>query len=56
MDMTLGPFHFEVVEPFRQWRLRLDSDPHRRHGSSGIAFDITWLDTKRPSSASSAPA
>ena len=27
MDMTLGPFHFEVVEPFRQWRL--DARPHR---------------------------
>ena len=26
MDMTLGPFSFEVVEPFRQWRLRLDAD------------------------------
>ena len=26
MDMTLGPFSFEVVEPFRQWRLRLDPD------------------------------
>ena len=26
MDMRLGPFSFEVVEPFRQWRLRLDAD------------------------------
>ncbi len=26
MDMTLGPFSFEVVEPFRQWRLRLDAE------------------------------
>ena len=42
MDMTIGPFHFEVVEPFRQWRLTLDATEH------GIAFDITWLDTKRP--------
>ncbi len=26
MDMRLGPFSFEVVEPFRHWRLRLDAD------------------------------
>ena len=46
MDMTLGPFSFEVLEPFRRWRLRLDSGgPATDHG---ISFDITWLDTKRP--------
>ena len=42
MDMSIGPFHFEVVEAFRQWRLTLDPTEH------GIAYDITWLDTKRP--------
>jgi hypothetical protein len=42
MEMTIGPFHFEVVEAFRQWRLTLDSTEH------GISYDITWLDTKRP--------
>ena len=42
MEMTIGPFHFEVVEAFRQWRLVLDPTEH------GIAYDITWLDTKRP--------
>ena len=26
MDMALGPFSFEVAEPFRRWRLRLDPD------------------------------
>ena len=31
MDMTLGPFSFEVVEPFRQWRLRSTPTPWRRH-------------------------
>jgi hypothetical protein len=50
MDMTLGPFSFEVVEPFRQWRLRLDPshEPGGASGGHGIAYDITWLDTKRP--------
>ena len=42
MDMTTGPLTFEVVEPFRQWRLRLDEN------AFGISFDISWFDTKRP--------
>jgi hypothetical protein len=42
MDMSVGPLHFELVEPFRQWRLRLDDNPF------GVAFDISWFDTKRP--------
>ena len=50
MDMTLGPFSFEVEEAFRRWRLTLD--PHHTPGATatghGIAYDITWLDTKRP--------
>ena len=29
MDMSLGPFHFEVLEPFRKWRL--SSIPRARH-------------------------
>jgi hypothetical protein len=44
MDMTLGPFTFEVVEPFRRWRLRLDPDAvaeavagASQAGGSGIA-------------------
>jgi hypothetical protein len=50
MDMTLGPFSFEVVEPFRQWRLRLDPshEPGGASGGHGIAYDMTWFDTKRP--------
>jgi hypothetical protein len=45
LEMRLGPFSFDVVEPFRQWRLRLDPTS----GDVGdIAYDITWLDTKRP--------
>ena len=42
MDMSVGPFHFEVEVPFRRWRLRLDPNEF------GIAYDIAWLDTKRP--------
>jgi hypothetical protein len=42
MDMDIGPFHFEVVEPFRQWRLALKPNEH------GLAFDLSWFDTKRP--------
>ncbi len=30
MDMALGPFSFEVVEPFRRWRLRLDGQHVQR--------------------------
>ena len=47
MDMTLGPFSFEVVEPFRQWRLRLDADAvaaaidgtDARHGGTTAAAE-----------------
>ena len=45
MDMTLGPFRFEVVEPFRQWRL---TPRPRPRGTARDRLDITWLDTKRP--------
>jgi len=44
MDMTLGPFSFQLVEPFRRWRLRLDPDATEH----GVGYDVTWLDTKRP--------
>ena len=42
MDMTVGPLGFELVEPFRQWRLTLDENEF------GTAFDLSWFDTKRP--------
>ena len=42
MDMEVGPFSFEVVEPFRQWRLRLDPN------EMGLSYDLSWFDTKRP--------
>jgi hypothetical protein len=40
-DMRVGPLAFEVVEPFREWRLTLDEN------ELGTRFDIHWLDTKR---------
>ncbi len=42
MDMGVGPIRYDLVEPFRQWRLRLEEN------ELGIAFDISWFDTKRP--------
>ncbi|HEY6426653.1 MAG TPA: hypothetical protein VIX84_05425 [Acidimicrobiales bacterium] len=36
MDMTLGPFRFDMEEPFRRWRLRLD-DTRPGTGSAGAA-------------------
>jgi hypothetical protein len=42
MAMVVGPLEFAVVEPFREWRLTLEDNEH------GIAFDISWCDTKRP--------
>jgi hypothetical protein len=42
MDMSLGPFHFEVAEPFKHWRLRLDEN------DLGLSYDLHWFDTKRP--------
>jgi hypothetical protein len=41
MDMRVGPIGFEVVAPFREWRLTLDENEH------GTSYDIHWYDTKR---------
>jgi hypothetical protein len=41
MDMRVGPIGFEVVEPFREWRLTLDDNEY------GTSYDIRWFDTKR---------
>ncbi|MCC6382651.1 MAG: hypothetical protein IT304_09070 [Dehalococcoidia bacterium] len=41
MDMTVGPLTFDVVEPFKQWRLRLGENRF------GIQFDLRWHDSKR---------
>ena len=48
MDMRLGPFSFEVREPFRHWRLRLDPATDSTGADLPISFAIDWLDTKRP--------
>ena len=42
MDMAVGPLRFDLVEPFREWRIRLEENPF------GISFDLSWTDTKRP--------
>ena len=42
VDMTVGPIAFELVEPFREWRIGLDENDH------GIALELRWYDTKRP--------
>ena len=39
--MQIGPLDFEIVEPFREWRLTLADNDH------GIAYDLRWFDTKR---------
>lgn len=41
MEMRLGPINAQVVRPFREWRLTLDSN------QQGISYDLRWLDTKR---------
>ena len=41
MDMRVGPIGFEVIAPFREWRLTLDDNAY------GTSYDIHWFDTKR---------
>jgi hypothetical protein len=40
-DMSAGPLKFEMISPFREWRLTLGDNPQ------GFTFDIRWYDTKR---------
>ena len=40
-NMRIGPIAFEVVAPFREWRLTLDENEF------GTSYDIHWFDTKR---------
>ena len=35
MDLSVGPLHFDLVEPFRQWNPTLDEN------EDGIAFDLS---------------
>ena len=56
MDMTLGPFSFEVVEPFRQWRLRLDAEVgSEAGGGAGSAQHAAPATVRRTGSASTSP-
>lgn len=40
-NMRIGPVSLEIVEPFREWRLRLEENDW------GISFDVRWIDTRR---------
>jgi hypothetical protein len=41
MDMRVGPIDYQIVEPFREWRLTLGDNAY------GISYDLRWFDTKR---------
>lgn len=41
LDMRVGPLDFELVDPFREWRLTLAPNGH------SIEYDVRWFDTKR---------
>jgi hypothetical protein len=41
MEMRIGPIGFDVVRPFREWRLTLDENDF------GISYDIRWFETRR---------
>ena len=41
MDMRIGPIAYEVVEPFKEWKLTLDENEF------GTSYEIHWFDTKR---------
>jgi hypothetical protein len=40
-DMKIGPFDFEIVEPFKQWHISLADNEF------GLTYDMQWYDTKR---------
>jgi hypothetical protein len=36
MDLSVGPFHYEVIEPLKRIRCILDENDH------GVSYDLTW--------------
>jgi hypothetical protein len=42
MQLSVGPFHLEVVKPFRELRLRLEPN------DSGIEVDLSWRASRPP--------
>lgn len=40
-DLTIGPLAFQLIEPFREWRLTLGPN------DQDFCFDLRWFDTKR---------
>ncbi|MFR9804051.1 hypothetical protein ACL02T_17400 [Pseudonocardia sp. RS010] len=43
VDPVIGPLRFEIVEPMRRWRLRLDED-----NPAGIGWDLTFTAPREP--------
>lgn len=41
MNMRVGPLNFEVIEPFKHWRLTLGENAY------GVSYELHWYDTKR---------
>ncbi len=41
MDLRIGPINYQVVEPFKEWRLTLGENEW------DIEMDLRWFDTKR---------
>jgi hypothetical protein len=42
MNMNFGPLAWQIIEPFKTWKLSLADNPH------GISYELHWHDTKRP--------
>ena len=40
-NMKIGPFEFEIVEPFKQWHISLADNEF------GFSYDMQWYDSKR---------
>lgn len=40
-DLCIGPLAFQLIEPFREWRLTLGGN------DQDFSFDLRWYDTKR---------
>jgi hypothetical protein len=41
MNMAVGPLAFEVIEPFKHWKITLGENAY------GISFELHWYDSKR---------
>ncbi|AYH43530.1 hypothetical protein [Azoarcus sp. DN11] len=41
-NMRFGPLDWQIIAPFKTWKLTLGDNPH------GIRYELYWHDTKRP--------